>query len=66
METIIISVIATIISLISLVFCAVTFYKQYGKSLYIQLSYRNTFLRMVINIQHSVLVWLIPLSFLFL
>lgn len=43
METVIISVVATAISLISLVLCAVTFYKQYGKSLYIQLSYRNAF-----------------------
>lgn len=45
METIIISVIATIISLISLIFCATSFIKQYGKSLYAQIDYRVAFFK---------------------
>lgn len=45
METIIISIIATIISLISLIFCATSFIKQYGKSLYIQLDYNTAFFK---------------------
>lgn len=39
METIIISILATIISLISLIFTAVSYLKQYVKRLYIDVSY---------------------------
>lgn len=40
METIIISIIATIISLVSLSFCIKTYFKQYGKSVKVQFNYR--------------------------